>query len=133
MNGIVENINGIIGVINTPFTEDDVIDIESLKRYVENSISKKVVGFLVLGLAAEVNKLSFDENIIIADTIIKHVNKRVPIICGTTASSQKERLVLTKEFSNLGCDGILVNIPFADEDNILLIQSTFLQAHEGRD
>jgi dihydrodipicolinate synthase/N-acetylneuraminate lyase len=59
MSSSVENIKGIIGVINTPFTEEDEIDIESLKRYVENSIGKKVVGFLVLGLAAEANKLSF--------------------------------------------------------------------------
>jgi 4-hydroxy-tetrahydrodipicolinate synthase len=119
MNGHVENMKGIIGVINTPFTEDDRIDVESLKRYVENSINNKVVGFLVLGLAAEVNKLSFDEKLLIVDTVINSVNKRVPVICGTTASSQEERLTLTNEFTNLSCDGILVNIPFEDEDSYI--------------
>lgn len=116
MNSSVENIKGIIGVINTPFTEDDKIDVESLNRYVENSINNKVVGFLVLGLAAEVNKLSVDEKILIVDTVIKKVNKRVPVISGTTASSQKERIDLVKEFSDLGCDGILVNISFENEN-----------------
>lgn len=115
MSECVENIKGIIGVINTPFSEDDKIDVESLNRYVENSINNKVVGFLVLGLAAEVNKLSVDDKILIVDTVIKKVNKRVPVICGTTASSQKERINLIKEFSNLGCDGILVNIPYENE------------------
>lgn len=119
MNSSVENIQGIIGVINTPFTEDNKIDVESLNRYVENSINKKVVGFLVLGLAAEVNKLSVDEKILIVDTVIKKVKKRVPVICGTTASSQKKRIDLVKEFSDLGCDGILVNIPYENEDSYM--------------
>lgn len=119
MSEYVENIKGIIGVINTPFTSENKIDTESLQKYVEHSLNCGVVGFLTLGLAAEVNKLSFDEKILIVDTVIKKVNKRVPVISGTTASSQNERVDLAKEFSNLGCDGILVNIPFENENSFV--------------
>jgi len=119
MSQCVENIKGIIGVINTPFTNENKIDTESLQKYVEHSLNCGVVGFLTLGLAAEVNKLSFDEKILIVDTVIKKVNKRVPVISGTTASSQNERVDLAKEFSDLGCDGILVNIPFENENSFV--------------
>lgn len=119
MDGSAENMKGIIGVINTPFTEENTIDVESLKRYVENSINEKVVGFLVLGLAAEVNKLSLEEKLLIVNTVIDNVNKRVPVIAGTTASSQEERVTLAKEFSKSGCDGTLVNIRFEDEETYI--------------
>lgn len=119
MSEYVENIKGIIGVINTPFTNENKIDTESLQKYVEHSLNCGVVGFLTLGLAAEVNKLSFDEKILIVDTVIKKADKRVPVISGTTASSQNERLALAKEFSDLGCDGILVNIPFENENSFV--------------
>jgi len=119
MNNQFKNLKGIIGVVNTPFTVDNKIDTLSLKKYVEHSLECKVVGFLALGLAAEVNKLSFDEKLLIADTIIKRTNKRVPVICGTASNSQKERIQLAKEFSKLGSDGILINIPFEDEQSYI--------------
>lgn len=119
MNNQFKNLKGIIGVVNTPFTDDNKIDTQSLKKYVEHSLECKVVGFLALGLAAEVNKLSFDEKLLIADTIIKRTNKRVPVICGTASNSQKERIQLAKEFSKLGSDGILINIPFEDEQSYI--------------
>lgn len=109
--------NGIIGVINTPFWDDNKIDINSLKRYVDHSIKCGVAGFLVLGLAAEVNKLTRDEKFLIVETVVNHTGGRVPVIAGTTASNNEERILLAKEFSALGSDGILINIPFDNEEN----------------
>lgn len=114
-----EFLNGIIAVINTPFTDDNKIDVDSLKRYVDHSLKCSVVGFLVLGLAAEVNKLSREEKLIIIETVVKHTNGRLPIIAGTSASSQEERISLAKEFSALGANGIMVNIPFNDEESFI--------------
>ena len=51
----------VVGVINTPFTESDAIDGNSVRRYVEHYIECGVAGFLVPAIAAEVEKLSFDE------------------------------------------------------------------------
>lgn len=119
MNNQVKHINGIIGVVNTPFTDENKIDIDSLQNYVDHALGCKVAGFLVLGLAAEVNKLTLDEKLLIADTVIKRTNKKVPVICSTAANSQNERVKLAKEFSKLGSDGILINIPFEDEQSFL--------------
>lgn len=114
--GVLE---GIIGVINTPFTDDDKIDTDSLKRYVDHSLKCGVVGFLVLGLAAEVNKLTREEKFLIVKTVVKHTDRRVPVIAGTSSSNQNERILLAKEFCALGADGILVNIPYDNEEDFI--------------
>jgi 4-hydroxy-tetrahydrodipicolinate synthase len=119
MSESVRNIKGIIGVVNTPFTSENKIDTDSLERYVEHSLKCKVAGFLVLGLAAEVNKLTLDEKLLIAETVIKKTDRKVPVICSTAATSQNERINLAKELSESGCDGILVNIPFENEQSFI--------------
>jgi dihydrodipicolinate synthase/N-acetylneuraminate lyase len=111
--------NGIIGVVNTPFTQDNKIDSDSLRRYVDHSLKCGVVGFLVLGMAAEVNKLSLEEKLLIAETVVNHVNRKVPVIAGTSSQNQNDRVLLASELSKLGCDGILISIPFDDEDSFV--------------
>jgi len=56
----VFNLNGVVAVLNTPFTQENQIDYDSITRYVENAIASAVFGFLVPAMAAEVNKLSLD-------------------------------------------------------------------------
>lgn len=115
MSSIEEKLNGIIGVINTPFTDDDKIDTESLRRYVNHSIDCGVVGFLVTAMAAEVDKLTFNERKIIIETVISEVGERVVVIGGASAKSPYERLRNTDMLIRSGCDGVLVNIPFSNK------------------
>ncbi len=116
---VTETLTGVIGVINTPFNNDDTIDGPSLERYVRHSMECGVKGFLVLGMAAEVNKLSVEEKEIIVRTVVGEVNHRVPVICGVSAKNQSERLSLTEKFIRLGCDGIMVSIPFENEETFI--------------
>jgi dihydrodipicolinate synthase/N-acetylneuraminate lyase len=111
----IEGLNGIIGVVNTPFTSNDEIDCDSLRRYVHHSIQCGVVGFLALGMAAEINKLSVAEKELIVKTIISEVNGRVPVICGISTNTQNERLSLAEKWISLGCQGIMVSIPYEDD------------------
>lgn len=113
---VIEKLNGIIGVINTPFNDNNTIDDYSLKRYVNHSIKCGVTGFLVLGMAAEINKLTIEEKEFIVKTVVDEVNGRVPVICGVSSDTQEERLLLTEKFIKFGCDGIMVNIFFKNEN-----------------
>jgi 4-hydroxy-tetrahydrodipicolinate synthase len=114
MNDIFD-FNGVVAVINTPFTEDNQIDYESIIRYVENAIEAKVSGFLVPAMAAEVNKLSVEERKSIVKTVIKSTQDRVPVIGGASAGTQKDRLKFIYELENMGCQAVLVSIPFEEE------------------
>ena len=112
---VIEKLNGIIGVINTPFCKNNLIDGESLRNYVRHSLESGVVGFLALGMAAETNKLTSEEKDFIVKTVVDEVNGRVPVICSVSSDTQKERLLNTEKFIGFGCDGIMVNILFEDE------------------
>ncbi|MFC2133964.1 dihydrodipicolinate synthase family protein [Bacteroidota bacterium] len=111
----IKSLQGIIGVINTPFTDDNRIDTESIKRYVNHSIGNGVVGFLVPAMAAEVGKLTFDERREIVKIVVDEVRGKVIVIGGASATNQIDRINNVKMLTNIGCDGILVSIPYENE------------------
>lgn len=107
--------NGIIGVINTPFTRDDKIDCDSLGWYVNHGIDAGVAGFLVPAMAGEVDKLTVSERRLIVETVLDAARGSVPVIGGASAPNQELRIYHTKMLNDLGCDGVLVSIPFENE------------------
>jgi dihydrodipicolinate synthase/N-acetylneuraminate lyase len=113
---VTETLNGIIGVVNTPFDDHNQIDSDSLRNYVRQSLRAGVVGFLALGMAAETVKLSTEEKEFVVKTILDEVKGRVPVICSITAKTHKERLSLAQKFIDFGCAGIMVHLLFKDED-----------------
>jgi 4-hydroxy-tetrahydrodipicolinate synthase len=106
---------GIITVLNTPFTDDDAIDVEGLARNVENAIAAGVAGVLVPAMASEVDKLSDAERELMVGTVLDIAGGRVPVIGGASALTQAERIRWTKALVGLGCNGVLVSVPFEDE------------------
>lgn len=116
LTGLQSRLCGIVTVLNTPFTDDDTIDVESLKRNVASALDAGVAGFLVPALASEVGKLSPDERILMVQTVISEAAGRAPVIGGASAPTQSARLEQAQRLTEIGCDGILVSIPFEDED-----------------
>lgn len=106
---------GIISVLNTPFAPDDTIDLPGLRLNVKNAIDAGVAGFLVPALASEVDALSNDERALLVSTVVESSVGRVPVIGGASAPTQAARMLLAREAINLGCSGILVNMPLTDE------------------
>ena len=106
---------GIITVLNTPFTRTDEIDVEGLKKHVEYAIGAGAAGFLVPAMAAEVGKLSAVERETMVRTVLNGVRGRVPVIGGASAPTERERVDTTRRLIDLGCDGILVSIPYENE------------------
>jgi len=75
----VFELNGVVAVINTPFTNEDQIDYESIARYVENAIESGASGFLVPAMAAEVNKLTPVERKSIVKTVVICMSPEAPL------------------------------------------------------
>lgn len=122
--GLVEmkellNLRGIVTVINTPFTNQDTIDILGLQKNIEYAIKSGVSGFLIPGMASEVSKLSIKEQEQVVSTLIDKNNKRKCVICGCYGSSNEERIERAKKWLDIGCDGLLVNIPFENNPNFM--------------
>lgn len=106
---------GVVTVLNTPFTADDRVDIDSLVANVHTALDAGVAGFLVPAMASEVGKLARDERHAIVRTVIAAVSGRVPVIGGASAAAQDERLTYADEWTQIGCDGVLVSLPYADD------------------
>lgn len=108
-------LRGIITVLNTPFTQSDQVDLLSLERNVAYAIAAGVAGFLVPAMASEVGKLTRAERDSLVRTVVRQVNGRVPVIGGASADNRQDRLSLIRSLTDLGCDGVLVSLPFVNE------------------
>jgi 4-hydroxy-tetrahydrodipicolinate synthase len=105
-------LDGIITVLNTPFDEHDRVDLDSLAKNVESAIDAGVVGFLVPAMASEVGKLSDDERLEMVRAVVRQNDGRTEVIGGASAPSVDQRLDHVRRLTDLGCDGILVSLPW---------------------
>ncbi len=109
-------LDGIVTVLNTPFTPEGKIDRAGLERHVEYALSAGVSGFLVPAMAAEVDELNRDERRLIVGSVVDACAGRVAVIGGASAPA-KDRAAIAAELVELGCEGVLVSIPFEGEDS----------------
>lgn len=117
LTDLQNRLRGIITVLNTPFTAADQIDLDSLKRNVASALDAGVAGFLVPAMASEVEKLSPDERLLMVRMVVTEVGGRRPVIGGASAATQETRLEQARRLIDSGCDGVLVSIPFEDENS----------------
>ncbi len=108
-------VRGIITVLNTPFDQVLNLDLDSLRKNVDYAIQAGVAGFLVPAMASEVDKLAREERLAMVKTVLDRANTRVPVIGGASAPAQEQRLAMARQFVDLGCDGVLVQVPFESE------------------
>ncbi len=109
------NLRGIITVLNTPFTSDLQLDLESMRRNVQWAMNCGVAGFLVPAMASEVGKLTPEEKMELVRCTIQTLAGQVPVIGGASAPTRQARVEITRELIKAGCEGILINIPFENE------------------
>lgn len=114
MNPLNE-LRGIITVLNTPYTADGGIDVEGLRLNVSHAIDAGVVGFLVPALASEVGKLTESERETMVREVLAECRGRVPVIGGASAADTQARRQAAKTLIGLGCEGVLVNIPYESD------------------
>jgi len=107
---------GIVTVLNTPFNNEGKPDIKALATHVKYAIKSGVSGFLVPAMASEVDYLSQEERYSIVTTVLETCNGKVPVIGGASAYPENQASI-TKTLIKLGCEGVLVSIPFTYEDS----------------
>lgn len=110
-------LDGIIAVPATPFTEDDRVDVASLRRYVRKALAAGVVGFLAPAEAGEVETLSPKERDLVVTTILDECGGRVPLIGGATDRDPAVSVEHARRYLDLGCTGILAYIPYQDDES----------------
>jgi dihydrodipicolinate synthase/N-acetylneuraminate lyase len=109
-------LKGIVTVLNTPFTNNDSIDLDALQNNVKEALRAGVAGFLVPAIASEVYKLSFTERIKMVEAVLEIAGDRVPVIAGAGETDLEKSKKLLKDYIQLGCKQVLFQIPFLNEN-----------------
>jgi 4-hydroxy-tetrahydrodipicolinate synthase len=117
MSAPTKQLDGIIAVPATPFTEDNRVDADSLRRYARDVIAHGAVGFLAPAVAGEVETLSEEERELVVATLLEVAAGRVPVIGGATDPNPAARLRHAKRFLEMGCHGVLAYLPYKGNDS----------------
>jgi len=112
----LEELSGIITVLNTPFTEENRLDLPALEENVRLALEAGVAGFLVPAMASEVGRLSEEEKIRMVRAVVETSDGRAAVIGGTSAGNPDAMCRLGEMNLAAGCQGILANIPYTDEE-----------------
>lgn len=95
----------------TPFTSDTV-DYAALRRLIDFQLSGGVNAVIVCGTTGEAATMSYVERMRTIETVVRHVDGRVPVIAGTGANNTETAITLSKDAVLAGVDGLLVVTPF---------------------
>lgn len=97
--------------IITPFTSDGV-DFPALKKLLDFQINNGTDAIIVCGTTGEAATMTGEERMRTIETVVEHVNRRVPVIAGSGANNTETALQLSKETAKTGVDALLVVTPF---------------------
>jgi 4-hydroxy-tetrahydrodipicolinate synthase len=102
---------GVFSVLPTPFTTVGDFDPDSLKRVIDLFIADGVNGFTALGVTSEVARLTDSERDRVLDTVLTHVNGRVPVVAGTTADGLRTCIEFTRRACGAGAAAVMISPP----------------------
>lgn len=103
---------GVGTALITPFTSDDSVDEQALRRLVDQQIEGGVDALVILGTTGENATVWPEERRRVVDVAIEHSGGRVPVVIGTGNNSTSESIVFSKEAKASGADALLVVGPY---------------------
>lgn len=108
-------LNGIVTVLNTPFSHQNTIDLEALKNNVNEALNAGVAGFLVPAMASEVYKLSETERLQLLQTVLETVGGKAIVIGGAGETDLAKSKRILKSYLEIGCKNVLFQIPYKND------------------
>jgi 4-hydroxy-tetrahydrodipicolinate synthase len=103
--------HGVIIPIVTPFTADDRIDVEALRRLVDYLIDNGVDSLYPNGTTGEMLKLTVEERKLVAEEVLKSAGGRVPVFVQVGAPTTAQTVELARHAVSVGAAGIGVVTP----------------------
>ncbi len=103
---------GTAPALVTPFTDDDRLDEDALRRVIDFQIDGGVDALVVLGTTGENPTVTLDERRRILDVAIEQTAARVPIVVGTGTNNTAQSVTFSREAQQAGADALLVVGPY---------------------
>lgn len=110
-------LKGSIVALVTPFNEDGSVNYEKFGELFEYHIENSTDGICILGTTGEASTLTFEEEEKIVKYAVEKVNKRVPLIVGSGSNETDKAVKMSKKYSELGADYVLVITPYYNKTN----------------
>ncbi len=111
----MENFEGVLPAIITPFTGDNEIDEEGLKQNIEFLIEGGVSGIVPCGTTGESATLSIKEHEKVIEIAVDC--STVPVVAGTGSNNTTEALELTRFAKDAGAQAVLLITPYYNKPN----------------
>ena len=122
---------GAMPALITPFTKDDRIDREGLRRNIAFVEEGGVSGIVPCGTTGESATLSAVEHEEVIDISVECA--KVPVIAGTGSNNTGEALQFTKHAADAGVDGVLLISPYYNKPNPAGLLAHFKKIAEAVD
>jgi 4-hydroxy-tetrahydrodipicolinate synthase len=103
---------GVGTALITPFKKDQSVDVDSLRKIVNQQLTAGIDALVVMGTTGESPVIEFDERKVIISHVVEEVKGKVPIIIGTGTNNTKHVVELNKQAEDLNADGLLIVNPY---------------------
>src|SRR5687768_7900089 len=103
---------GIYPILQTPFDERGVLDVDSLRREVAFCLRAGVHGLVIPANASEFFCLSDAERMQVSEVVLTEAGRRVPVIISCNGVSPSAAVAFTQHAVRHGADGIMVLPPY---------------------
>ena len=104
-------LDGIVPILQTPFSGDGVPDLECLVGLADDVIEAGAAGLIYPAVASEVSKLTANERRQLTEMIVARVSNRVPVIVGVSSGTVEESIELARHAAEIGAAAILAQPP----------------------
>jgi len=107
-----KKLTGPVVAMTTPFTKDDNVDLDGLRRLTEFYIENGIRTVIADGSTGEFASLSEDERRQVIKTVVEAARGRLTVIAGTACAGTKLTIDLTKYAEDVGADGVMITPPY---------------------
>lgn len=106
------NWTGVMPALTTAFDANLKIDHQFVAHHARWQIENGVTGIIALGSLGEAATLAFDEKVALIDTLVKAVNRKVPVVAAISSLSTWEAVALAKAAQEHGASGLMILPPY---------------------
>jgi len=104
-------LTGVFSVLPTPFGPTGDLDLPGLRRVIDLYLRAGVDGLTALGVTSETARLSDAERRMVLDAVMAHVDRRVPVVVGTSADGLHKCLDLSRQARDSGAAAAMISPP----------------------
>ncbi len=108
---IKKELFGVVPIIPTPFTEQEEVDVEALKRLIDFAVSNGVEAVCLPAYASEFYKLTDEEKLQVVKIAVDHSAGRLQIVAQSNHPSLKVAVKLAQANVAAGADMISIAVP----------------------